>query len=435
MRSCLLSRLLVLVGLAALGSLVMTISSAGLLAMSGPMLLGAAVLATVASVAALWTGSRLWQLLGRLRAVAEAAGNGDLERRVLHIGDRGVVGRTMHSLNQTLDVTDAFVREAAASLEAIEGGQHFRRIIERGLRGDFGRRAAAINTASRSMGDRITTFTEMTRTFETNVTAIVDRLGSAASGLSTCAETVVSSAETTHQNVESVAAAATELATSIAEISRQLSQAQDASTSAESEATATREVVHRLAATAAVIGSTVSLIQEIAEKTNLLALNATIEAARAGTAGRSFAVVAAEVKALATQTEKATVGINEELRRIEQVSGAAVAASDTIVGVVGRLNTTTTAIAAAVEEQGAATSEISRRAVASADATRSVAMAIGDRKATNPEAGRASVLGATLDVTVAADRLRQELDTYLEAVGTITGAGRTKAPLRLAATG
>jgi methyl-accepting chemotaxis protein len=144
-------------------------------------------------------------------------------------------------------------------------------------------------------------------------------------------------------------------------------------------------------------------------------------------------VVAAEVKALANQTEKATVGINEELRRIEQVSGAAVAASDTIVGVVGRLNTTTTAIAAAVEEQGAATSEISQRAVASADATRSVATAIGDRTATGPEAGRATVLGATLDVTAAADRLRQELDTYLEAVGKITGAGRTKAPVRLAA--
>jgi methyl-accepting chemotaxis protein len=397
MRSCSLSSLIVLLGVTAIGALLA--AGAALLGATGFVVAAAAAFTVAAAATAIALGWRLRRQLKQFAVVLQAAAGGDLERRML-------------------DVTDAFVREAAASLEA----------IERGLLGDFGRRAAAINAASQSLSERIAAFARMTLTFEANVTAIADRLGCAASGLSSCAETVVGSAGTTHLHVESVAAAATELTTSIAEISRQLSQAQEVSTRAESEAAATREVVHRLASTATVLGSTVTLIQEIAEKTNMLALNATIEAARAGTAGRSFAVVAAEVKALATQTEKATVAINEELTRIERVSGAAVTASDTIVSVVGRLNATTAAIAAAVEEQGAATSEISRRAVASADATRSVASAMGERAPSGATAGGVTVLGAMLDVTAAADRLRQELDTYLDAVGGVTGSGRTKAP-------
>lgn len=427
MRSCSLSRLgLASGGLVALALGLVLITAGAVTA--GPVVVQAlAGLTLGAALSVAWLLWRLRRELQRLTACAQAAAAGNLEARILDIGDQGVLGRSMHALNHALDVTDAFVREAAASLQSVERGQYYRQIIERGLAGDFGSRAAAINQASQSMAERLATFALITQRFERNMTAVADTLARAAGGLDDCADHVAGAASSTHVHVESVAATATELAASIGEIGRQLTRAQNVTAGATGEAATTREVVRRLASTAAVISSTVALIQEIAEKTNLLALNATIEAARAGEAGRSFAVVAAEVKALANQTAEATVGINAELSRIEEVSNEAVTAVDGIAAVIDDLSGTTAAIAAAVEEQSAATGEISQRANDSATSTRAVSDAIGHRadkgqgrQAQRPTAGE-TVLGAAAAVTGAAAELRQELVDYLDAVARVTG--------------
>ncbi len=431
MPSCSLSSLLAAMATVASGVVALGAAQAGLLPLSSVVSAGVGALTLAATAIAVWRTWRLRGDLGRLAACAEAAAAGDLEARVLAITDGGPLGRTMHGFNHVLDVTDAFAREAGASLAAVERGEHYRRIMTHGLPGAFGRQAAAINAASGAMAARIGRFAEMTAAFERDVSSIADSLGDAAEGLADCAEMVAGSAGATHGHVDGVAAAATELAASIGEIGRQLAQAQVESDGAAAEATATREVVHRLASTAAVIERAVTLIKDIAAQTNLLALNATIEAARAGEAGRSFAVVAAEVKALATETEHATVGITEELRKIDAVSREAVSAVDTIAAVIDRLNATTTAIAAAVEEQGAATSEISQRAVESSEATRAVTTTIGERgnatigERSDEEAAQkrpaGTVLAATDNVTHAAHQLREALRHYLAAAATVTG--------------
>jgi len=104
----------------------------------------------------------------------------------------------------------------------------------------------------------------------------------------------------------------------------------------------------------------VGLITTSPRKPNLLALNATIEAARAGEAGRGFAVVASEVKSLASQTAKATEDISEQIADMQKVASDAIEAIKGIGGIIGEVNEVATAIAAAVEEQGAATQEITR---------------------------------------------------------------------------
>jgi methyl-accepting chemotaxis protein len=182
-------------------------------------------------------------------------------------------------------------------------------------------------------------------------------------------------------SVESVASASHELSASIDDISRQASHAAGIAGRAVNRARETDDTVQGLAKTAAGIGEVVGLINSIAAQTNLLALNATIEAARAGEAGRGFAVVASEVKSLASQTAKATDDISEQITDIQKVASEAIEAIKGISGIIGEVNEVATAIAAAVEEQGAATQEISRNTQHAAQGTRNVSENITGVKA------------------------------------------------------
>jgi len=173
-------------------------------------------------------------------------------------------------------------------------------------------------------------------------------------------------------SVESVAAAAEELSASINDISQQAAHAAGIASRAVNQARNTDGTVQGLAQSAGRIGEVVGLINTIAAQTNLLALNATIEAARAGEAGRGFAVVASEVKSLASQTAKATEEISEQIADIQKVAGEAINAIQAIGGIIGEVNEVATAIAAAVQEQGAATQEITRSTQYAAQGTKNV---------------------------------------------------------------
>ena len=210
--------------------------------------------------------------------------------------------------------------------------------------------------------------------FESTVRAALDGLQASANSMQTTAQSmsatadqssalvsaVASAAEETSVNVQTVSSGTEELSSSIAEIGRQVVTSSEIARKAVDEAGATDATMQGLADNAARISVVVDLIQTIASQTNLLALNATIEAARAGEAGRGFAVVASEVKSLANQTAKATDEIRQQIAGMQTVTNSAVGAIRNISTTISEINEVTSAIAAAVEEQGAATREIAR---------------------------------------------------------------------------
>ncbi len=166
------------------------------------------------------------------------------------------------------------------------------------------------------------------------------------------------------------------------------------------------------------IGDVVELINTIAGQTNLLALNATIEAARAGEAGRGFAVVASEVKALAEQTAKATGEIGQQVSGIQTATQESVGAIQAISGTIAKLSEISSAIAAAVEQQGAATQEISRNVQQASVGTTQVSANIADVQHGASETGSASseVLSAAQSLSVESNRLKLEVGKFLNTV-------------------
>ncbi|WP_050630079.1 methyl-accepting chemotaxis protein [Bradyrhizobium viridifuturi] len=282
-------------------------------------------------------------------------------------------------------------------------------------------RSAKAERASR-METQITTFESTVRNALGSLQTAANSMQSTAQSMSATADqssalvnAVASAAEETSVNVQTVSAGTEELSSSIQEISRQVVTSAEIARKAVEEASATDSTMQGLADNAARISVVVDLIQTIASQTNLLALNATIEAARAGEAGRGFAVVASEVKNLASQTAKATEEIRQQIVSMQEVTTTAVSAIRNISSTIGEINDVTTAIAAAVEEQGAATREIARNIQHAAGGTSEVSSNIVGVSTASAEAGAAAgeVLSASDALRREADVLRSEIDGFL----------------------
>jgi methyl-accepting chemotaxis protein len=257
------------------------------------------------------------------------------------------------------------------------------------------------------------------------VSSASTELEASASSLTATAEhaqevttTVAAASEEASTNVQSVASATEELSSSVNEISRQVQESARMANEAVDQARITNGRVGELSKAAGRIGDVIELINTIAEQTNLLALNATIEAARAGEAGRGFAVVASEVKALAEQTSKATGEIGQQITGIQVATNESVGAIKEISGTIERLSEIASTIAAAVEEQGAATQEISRNVQQAAQGTQQVSSNITDVQRGAGETGSASaqVLSAARSLSSDSNRLRLEVGKFLDSV-------------------
>jgi methyl-accepting chemotaxis protein len=280
--------------------------------------------------------------------------------------------------------------------------------------------------------DRRATLDRLAADFEKTVGGVVKIVASASTELQVAAQNMTSSASTAAsksqvvdtasrdatQGVQAVAVATEELTSSISEISRQVNESSRIAGAAVRDADETAVKMNRLAEGAQKIGTVVELINNIAAQTNLLALNATIEAARAGEAGRGFAVVAQEVKSLAEQTAKATAEIAEQVGDIQSSTSESVAAIGTITKVINALNEISTAISAAVEEQGAATNEISRSVQEVARGTGDVSANISGITSAAGETGAAAaqVLSSASELSRQSEQLRNEVDKFIATV-------------------
>jgi PAS domain S-box-containing protein len=233
-----------------------------------------------------------------------------------------------------------------------------------------------------------------------------------------CAESAVQASQQASTEVKTAAEAASELTISISEIARQLDQTNTLVRTAVSDARETDSGIGALAQSAQKIGDVVELIRNIAAQTNLLALNATIEAARAGEAGKGFAVVASEVKSLAVQTAKATEEITSQITAVQTSTEGAVGAIRRIVQNMQEVSNHTSAVAAAVEEQNAATNQISQNVTnAEQGATHSMDM-LNDvtGAATETSSSAQTVLEASQVVETSVSDLRAEVESFLKQV-------------------
>jgi methyl-accepting chemotaxis protein len=229
------------------------------------------------------------------------------------------------------------------------------------------------------------------------------------------AESAVQTSNEASTNVETAAIAADELSNSIAEIGRQLNQTTEVVRVAVGEAQVTNEDIGALALGAQKIGDVTKLIRNIAGQTNLLALNATIEAARAGEAGRGFAVVAAEVKSLAVQTAKATEDISSQILEVQNSTGKAVEAIGRIVHRMREIDNYTSAVAASVQQQNAATGEILQNVAGAADGAKLIVTVLSEVAGATTESQQSAetVLTASESVEEAAANLRSEVEGFL----------------------
>src|SRR6266436_3154839 len=348
----------------------------------------------------LYVGRNILRRIGNLQRSMQLLSSGDLESEIFRSNQRDEVAAMADSLE--------VFRESMIEARALSADQDKDRMAKAERATRMEARIVEFEATVRSALDGLQKSANSMQTTAQRMSATADQSSALVSA-------VASAAEETSVNVQTVSSGTEELSTSISEIGRQVVTSSEIARKAVNEAGQTDATMQGLAENASRISVVVDLIQVIASQTNLLALNATIEAARAGDAGRGFAVVASEVKSLASQTAKATDEIRGQIASMQDVTTSAVTAIRNIGQIIGEINDVTTAIAAAVEQQGAATREIAKNIQHAAGGTTEVSSNIVGVSSASAEAGATAneVLNASAALRREAEGLRSDIDAFL----------------------
>ena len=353
--------------------------------------------------------------LDEILRVCDDICHGDFEARIKHITtDDGVERQLCLKINEMIDRADAYLRESTACLSFVAKNQYFRRIATHGMLGDYAEAAKVSNRAADGIQEKMEMFGEMANSVSSaaaDLNSNAHRLEETANSTSQKAATVAAGANEAGTNTSTVAAAAEELNAAIQEISQQVTNSARMAGDAVQLADVANGVVNGLSEQSSKIESVVALISDIAGQTNLLALNATIEAARAGEAGKGFAVVASEVKNLANQTAKATDEIKSQVSEIQNATVTAVKSIGEIGDTIRSFDEVSTAIASAVEQQGAATQEISRNVTQAAQSVTEISTNIDEvsESVAAVKGLSGEVLGVANSLSDSADKLKDVL--------------------------
>ncbi len=302
------------------------------------------------SAAQIYYHEHLRKKLKQTARVCEASARGEFESRISTEDERGDVLKILHSINRSIDIADAYVRESRAAMEYAAEGKFFRQIIMTGLSGTYRQGAKTINDGMNAIRRNMANSMEH---------AAGSMLKVADAGVAQ-AEQLTQAATQTSRNVSTIASAVEELSASISEITRHVAETQSMVTAATEKSVHATDVLGDLVKTEAQIVAIVELIQDIARQINLLSLNATIEAARAGEAGKGFGVVAAEVKLLADQTAAAASRVGDSIKKTQEEIDRTVAAVGDIKELMEGVNKASTSVAAAMNEQDTAVREVAR---------------------------------------------------------------------------
>ena len=274
-----------------------------------------AIVVAVVMVVALFlpNGSRInkdSKLTQDMQKVLRDAAAGNLEGRVTHIPDDGSAeSEFAWALNDVLDQLEAFMRDAAITIENAAVGKTYRRTYPTGLHGIFYNTSVELNKAISSIASGY--LTKIRGEMSHNFSKLGGGIGE---GLKIIQNDLSSSSEDSKHIVDVAKRTADESSkslTSVIEIGERLNSLVDLIASS-------HEGIINLEGRSREISEVVGLIKDIADQTNLLALNAAIEAARAGEHGRGFAVVADEVRKLAERTQKATNEIEITISTLQQ---------------------------------------------------------------------------------------------------------------------